>query len=135
DELGALVRLREDDRLIQWRRLVPRVLDAGYVAGASYALETFMPGEDARPRLADPRRRARLIVAALAAIGELHRRTAQPVRVDHRMFNRFVNDPAMVVRATVPRRDGPAVDRLVAELGERLRERWLPAGWIHGGYS
>ncbi|HWD06304.1 MAG TPA: phosphotransferase [Amycolatopsis sp.] len=134
-ETRTLVLLHEDDRLAGWRHRVPAALDSGDALGATFSLQQLLPGRDARGTVTDPHRRPRFTADALAVLAQLHERTARLAPVDEELLRKHVTDPAGLVRAVVPARLGPAVDRLVAELSRGLRDRCLPVGWVHGDYS
>ncbi|WP_162834590.1 aminoglycoside phosphotransferase family protein, partial [Amycolatopsis circi] len=135
-EARVLVRLKEDPRLSGWNALVPAALYSGDSCGAAFSLQDVLPGHDARAVLAgSPARAERFAGAALAVLVELHDRTAELGRVDERLLRRHVADPAGLVRAAVPARLRTTVDRVAADLSAGLRDRRLPAGWVHGDYS
>jgi aminoglycoside phosphotransferase (APT) family kinase protein len=110
-------------------------LDAGHSAGISYGLETRLSGSDARASLGDTARRERFTAAALAAIADLNRRTARPVRADQALLDRHVSSPAKVVRAAIPTRTKSGLDRLAQTLTAELTGHQLVVGWTHGDYS
>lgn len=134
-EVTVLGQLAADPRLDGWQQLLPRVLDSGSATSACYSVQTLLPGTDARAHLAEPAHRQRFTLAALAALAELRRRTARQGPVDEELLGKHVTAPAALVRAVVPRRDRPVVDRLVAELTQALRGRCAAVGWVHGDYS
>jgi O-antigen/teichoic acid export membrane protein/aminoglycoside phosphotransferase len=134
-QVTVLNSLHDDARLEGWRELLPRILDAGHSAGISYGLETRLSGSDARASLGDTARRERFTAAALAAIADLNRRTARPVRADQALLDRHVSSPAKVVRAAIPTRTKSGLDRLAQTLTAELTGHQLVVGWTHGDYS
>ncbi|WP_051124658.1 phosphotransferase [Amycolatopsis benzoatilytica] len=135
-EAQILSRLKEDPRLSGWNALVPEPLDYGVSCGAAFSLQNLMPGCDARPFVGGSPGRARQFAGtALETLAGLHDRTAELVQVDEQLLRRHVTDPAGLVRAALPGRLRSAVDRVRAELTAGLRERRLPAGWVHGDYG
>ncbi|WP_051166294.1 aminoglycoside phosphotransferase family protein [Amycolatopsis orientalis] len=135
-EAKILARLKEDPRLSGWNALVPAAIDSGRSRGAVFSLQELMPGRDSRSVVAgSPARAEQFSRAAFAALADLHDRTAELVRVEDRLLRQHVAVPAELVRAAVPARLRTTVDRVAAGLSARLRERRLPAGWVHGDYS
>ncbi|MGH3627855.1 MAG: aminoglycoside phosphotransferase family protein, partial [Sciscionella sp.] len=134
-ERDALTALHADDRLGEWRELIPRVLGANERNGAYCLLETNLPGRDARSLLAVPDERERFVAVALAALAELQRRTARVVRGDEMILDRWVWQPAARVRAVTSARLAPGLDRLVETLSEQLLDRRVCVGWVHGDFS
>jgi aminoglycoside phosphotransferase (APT) family kinase protein len=81
----------------------------------------------------------RVLTAAAAKIGELHRSTASSTTVETDALERWVNGPAFLVRqvgATFAGRAAAkvATERLVGELREALGGRAVPVGWTHGDF-
>ncbi|MBF9066535.1 aminoglycoside phosphotransferase family protein [Streptacidiphilus fuscans] len=137
-EWAVLTRLRQDERLGEWRRLVPAPLDRDLDAPLPMITESRLPGRDAatilraRPDTADSV--ARLALDALAV---LHRVTARPEPGAGRA-DAWVTEPLAAVRGDVPWcRTGPGAAGLTA-VGARLRGaldgRTVAVGWTHGDY-
>lgn len=133
-QAAVLAALHGEDRLGPWREMLPRLLGEVVVDGRFCLLETLVPGQDARLALADPGRRTGLTAMALATVGQLHRRTASPVRVDDAVLAHVLGGPIGTVRAAVSQRTGQALDRLGRDLGARLHGRVVATGWVHGDY-
>ena len=74
--------LRDDERLAEWHRVLPRIVGEGDVSGSYCVLESRLPGSGGPGALRDPRRRRAYRSSAVATISEMHRCTAQPVLVD-----------------------------------------------------
>lgn len=136
-ERNVLETLRADSRLRDWCALLPKWLAEGQVSGHAYVVEQMVSGLEARRVLSNPAARARMQAAAVAAIAELHRRTALSVRVDAAMLARWVDEPlALVQRLDGIRahasRNQKAIMRLTDELHGALSGRTLSVCWIHG---
>jgi aminoglycoside phosphotransferase (APT) family kinase protein len=132
--------LHADGRLAEWRALVPTPLAVGEIEGRAYIVEQLLPGREATGVLSRPAARARMQVAAAAAIGELHRLTATSVVVDAGMLERWIDAPLQVVRhvtATLPHAAGNerAIERLATELREALAGRTLAVCTVHGDFA
>jgi hypothetical protein len=126
--------LRDDDRLTEWHRVLPRIVGEGDISGSYCVLESRLPGSGGPGALRDPRRRA-YRSSAVATISEMHRCTAQPVLVDEHALRRWVHDPIAVVRAALPRAQRAAVEALGSALAEQVRGALVATGWTHGDYT
>ncbi|HOG47321.1 MAG TPA: phosphotransferase [Anaerolineae bacterium] len=132
-ERAALAALAADERLGQWRRLLPVPLATGEIAGHAYEALPLLPGRDARHLLADPTARRQALAAAASAIGELHRATAAGVVIDTALLDRWVTRPvSAVTTAGCSARYAGALERLHGRLCGELAGRSLCAGWTHG---
>ncbi len=127
--------LRDDDRLTEWHRVLPRIVGEGDVSGSYCVLESRLPGSGGPGALRDPRRRRAYRSSAVATISEMHRCTAQPVLVDEPALRRWVHDPIAVVRAALPRAQRAAVEALGSALAEQVRGALVATGWTHGDYT
>jgi aminoglycoside phosphotransferase len=131
-QAAMLAELHADERLGRWARLLPRVLGSGEVNGLHFVLESRLPGTDVRAAPAD---RDRVVPLALAAIAELHARTATVAAVDDAALGRWVREPAAWVRAVVRGSHRAALDRVEAELVAALEDRRVPRSWTHGDFN
>ncbi|MGH3794041.1 MAG: phosphotransferase [Pseudonocardiaceae bacterium] len=132
---AVLAAVHADDRLGAWRELVPRILGSGQSGASYYVVESRLPGHDGRGLLTDPAWRERFLVAAVATITDLHRRTAHPVLVDECVLDRWVRGPAARVGAVLPARHQLSLELLTDTVTTRLRGRRVAVGWRHGDYS
>jgi O-antigen/teichoic acid export membrane protein len=135
----VLANLNADSRLGEWRTLLPTVLATGECEGQEYVAELMLPGCDARSTLVNPDVRARMLVTAATAIGELHRRTAALTTVDSGLLEHLIEQPLSALRhcSTASLTDAgtdQAIARLAAELREALSGRSLSVSWIHGDF-
>jgi O-antigen/teichoic acid export membrane protein len=133
-QTDALTALHADPRLQHWTPLVPRVLGTAEVGDAYCVAESLLPGEPGPQALADPARRGPFLSSAVAAIGELHRRTAVPRRVGDAELERWVHGPMAEVSRVLPAALRADAGRLAAVLDARLRGQVVGVGWTHGDY-
>lgn len=136
----ALAALHADQRLGEWRSLLPAPLTCGEIDGQAYVVERMLPGREARRVLRNPEARARMQAAAAAAIAQLHRRTAALVPVDAPLLESWVDEPLSAVRrltATLPAAAAhdKALDRLAVELYDALAGRTLSLSTVHGDFT
>jgi hypothetical protein len=129
----VLAEIHADDRLGEWRELVPRIVSAGEGTGGYYVVESRLTGRDARGALAGDG--SRIVASGVATITDLHRRTAYPVAVDEDVLDNWIHRPAARVRAAIPARYRPVLDQLTEALATTLRGRLVAAGWRHGDYT
>jgi aminoglycoside phosphotransferase (APT) family kinase protein len=133
-EVDALAALHADARLDGWADLVPRTLAVGDVDDVHFVLETRLPGSDVRA-LPPGAERDRMVHRALDAIVDLQSRTATVAPIGDDDIDRWVHDPAQHVRAVLPGRTRPALDRVEGELVGALHHRRVARGWVHGDFN
>ena len=124
-EHSVLSQLTVDDRLGQWRRLLPSVIEGG----DGYLVTAKLPGLPGRHvSVAES-------VGALDAIRCLHDRTSRRVTLDAVHLDELVDVPAAVLRGAVGtewlRR---AVDSVAADLDSTLLGQTVQMGWTHGDF-
>lgn len=127
-EAAMLVKLQADERLGDFRALVPELLATGEAGGGRYLVSSRMPGTDgsrATPDMTDW-----LTEATAGAIRPLHCLDAMTHDVDPPLLDRLVDEPIARLRAVVPRND--ALDRLASALYSDLTGRRITLGWTHG---
>jgi Phosphotransferase enzyme family len=136
---AVLAELRADERLGNWRHLLPLPLGGGRARRRVYAVERAVPG---RPATAALRRgspgSAAVVDQGAAAISVLHRATATTRVVEDALFEWWVAAPLRLLEAVGPAADrrapGPAVEVLAGRLRESLAGRPCGTGWTHGDY-
>lgn len=135
-EAEVLAELSCDPRLGEWTALVPRVLARGQANGRQFLVEQLMPGVDGRTVLGQAFKRTEVLAAALAAIAELHHRTATDVVVDSAMLDHWVDGPIRLLVKWTARpggTNGPVeLERIASLLHRALEGRTLVVSWIHG---
>ncbi|MDR0343728.1 MAG: phosphotransferase [Nocardiopsaceae bacterium] len=129
-EHEVLRRLQSDERLGEWRALLPGPLGAGTTDGAGYLVTTRLPGQDGRQAMAELG--SWLTPAAINAIAPLHRVDSATHVVNAALLRQLVDEPAELVRNAVRRKE--SVERLVAALHAELAGRWVTLGWTHGDF-
>lgn len=134
-QTDVLRMLRDDDRLAEFHRVLPRIVGEGDVAGSYCVLESRLPGSGGAGALRDPRRRRAYRSSAIATISEIHRSTAHPVRVGEDELRRWVHDPVAVVLGALPRAQRAAARALGAALAEQVRGALVATAWTHGDYT
>jgi O-antigen/teichoic acid export membrane protein len=133
-QTDALAALHTDPRLRHWTHLLPRVLGTAEIGSAYCVTESLMPGEPGARALADPTRRPAFLSSAVAAIGELHRRTAVLRRVGDEELDHWVHGPMAAVCRVLPSGLRADARQLAAVLDARLRGQVVGVGWTHGDY-
>lgn len=125
-QYDVLEHIAADDRLGEWRELLPGVVTRDLAARPPRGVESCLPGVTGSALLRERPRQARVLAAtALAAIRELHEVTGRIEQVGPAQLARWVDEPlAAVERGLRPYR----CDAFIAGLG-RLRDR------VHGGLS
>jgi Ser/Thr protein kinase RdoA (MazF antagonist) len=125
-EEEVLAALHSDDRLGDWRELLPRALAQ---ATGGFRVDAALPGVP--PPAAAP---ARLVEAAAAAIHVLHRATAATATGDAARVERWVDAPLRELWPRRPRRVRARLERLGDELHGALLGKRLETSWIHGDF-
>jgi hypothetical protein len=136
----ALSTLHDDQRLGEWRSLLPRVLDGATIDGLPYLIERRVRGTTLERAVTEPASRDRALRAASAAIHQLHRATACETTVDEALLDRLVLGPVREVaqiaeHARVRRASLTALARLSDELCSTLEGQSLELSWAHGDFA
>lgn len=131
--------LHRDERLATWNMLIPRPVGVGRIRGRAYFLESVVPGRVALSSSTDRGEYASMQYAAVSTISHLHRRTAERVRVDARILDRWVDRPLCTLAPVQfpPGTEGAmaaAIDLLRNRLHSALEGQTLQVSWIHGDY-
>ncbi len=131
----VLRRLHDDERLGPWRNLLPRVIGDGEGLGTYGVVESRLAGTGGGTALRDPECGAAFQANAVAAVTDLHRRTAARVVVGPDELRAWVHDPMAAVSAALPRRGRPEAATLADLMAARLLGRSVAVGWTHGDYT
>ena len=137
-ERAALAAAQSDERLADWRRLLPGILADGELEGAAFVLGRALRGRKAASLLGSRPTPQPLHTLAAETIRTLHERTAVPTVVSVATIERWLADPARVVgraalacRGTQGRR---ALSRVMADIRASLVGRRLRVSRIHGDF-
>jgi aminoglycoside phosphotransferase (APT) family kinase protein len=137
-EGASLAALEADDRLRDWRHLMPEVLAKGELDGADYVLQRALEGRNAISLLDAAQMRRRLQTVAADTIRTLHERTAVSTVVGVACIDRWLAEPVRHVgRAAVAAQGTPgrrSLNRVTADIKACLIGRRLRVGWIHGDF-
>jgi len=131
-EAEVLAALGAEESLGDLTRLVPARLAQGAVAGRVFTVERVVPGVEGRAHLGDPVAAPRVVEAAAAVIGELHRRTAGTVVVDDGVLERWIEARLRVLAGASGNR--AAMDRLASRLRGAFEGRSVEVAWVHGDF-
>lgn len=131
----ALAALHADERLGDWRRVVPVSIASGTLEGRRYRVDRALRGRVVLYRLGEDKSRRHLLASAAEMIHVLHRTTASAVEVDERLAADWIDAPAndLLVHGAVRGLESQ-VGALRAELRAALVGQRVSAGWIHGDY-
>lgn len=129
-ERDVLRQLWSDERLGDWRAVLPVPLDAGDAGAGAFLLTSRLPGRVGRDLPA--KTAGRLTLAAVDAISPLHRRTQTVRVVDETLLAEWVDQPVQRIKMALPS-DG-VVGRLAGALRADLAGRPLMLGWTHGDF-
>jgi phosphotransferase family enzyme len=119
-----------------WRDRVPTVVANGTIGTRMWLAETALPGTPARAVMGDPEQRRWLLPEALAAIAQLHARTAVVRPVEDADLDAWIDEPAARLGRLIGRGGGrlPVLETLRNDLRSALLGCPLPIGWIHGDF-
>jgi aminoglycoside phosphotransferase len=137
--LSTLAALNADERLGDWRRLLPQVIGTGELEGQAFLLERAVPGEPSSVLLSQAQPPPWVLPAVVEAIAPLHQQTSSTVAADSWALQRWVEGPLAqleLVRMSLPdaaRRT--ALDRVRAMTGDLLAGQRLTVSWVHGDYT
>jgi aminoglycoside phosphotransferase (APT) family kinase protein len=135
-ETGALDALQADDRLGDWRRVLPFTLASGQLAAQPYRIDLALTGRPVLDPVKHGAARARIHETAAEAIHFLHRTTATPVPGDFGLARRWVDAHLDELSRHGGRLKplAPGLERLRGELYEAVAAGTFSAAWIHGDY-
>jgi aminoglycoside phosphotransferase len=136
----TLSALHGDERLGDWRTLLPDVLDAGETAGTAYLVEQRLTGTSLADTLTQPAAQHAALRSAADAVGRLHRATASDGTVDAAILERWVMAPTRALGEIMGRSRGQrsalaALERLADDLRARLEDQPITLSWVHGDYA
>jgi aminoglycoside phosphotransferase (APT) family kinase protein len=135
-EARVLATLHDDERLGDWRGLVPLPLAQGTVLDQPYRIESVLTGSAIGRRVGQDALR-RVVAEAAAAIHVLHRTTMTVALCDSRLRERWIDSRAQDLARHGARdhwRLQSRLDLLRAELHDTLSGRTLSMCWAHGDY-
>jgi hypothetical protein len=138
-ESAVLAALTEGPGLTAVRDFLPTRRGEGAVSGWHYVLDDYIPGVDATAALAvNPGARGKVEQSGAALVTALHKSTARPVRIDDKILAQWVDGPIDVLsealRRTSLRLSAGRLALLRQRLHQRLLDREVQAGWIHGDF-
>jgi aminoglycoside phosphotransferase (APT) family kinase protein len=129
-EGDVLRQLWADERLGDWRDMLPVPLDSGDAGSGAFLLTSRLPGQDGRDL--PPEAAGRLTAAAVDAITPLHRRTRTIRMVDQELLSNWVDQPVQLIKRVLPANG--AVSHLADALRGDLAGRMVTLGWTHGDF-
>lgn len=136
-EARALSALVADDRLGDWRSLVPRRLAEGEIDGLPWAVDAGLPGVPAATERGHADDRARAQALAAEAVAVLHATSARQLSVDDGVVDRWVGE-RLALAINAARLLGRGAERALADVGAEIASALhgceVAAGWIHGDY-
>jgi O-antigen/teichoic acid export membrane protein len=136
-QAANLQTLAADERLGDWRRLLPGLVACDLHQRLPRTAEHYRPGTEASTLIQrDPETAHRIAAAALAAITELHHATGVIETPDPDRLHAWIDTPLETLRkllTSAPRAEG-ALDALRARLYTQLADRPVLTAWTHGDY-
>jgi aminoglycoside phosphotransferase (APT) family kinase protein len=134
-ESEVLRSLHADERLGDWRDLLPRSRAEGRAARRTYRVDAALPGRAPTAPSGGAPRRA-MLAAAAEAIHTLHQRTATTTAGDRELAERWVDDPLDALWPKRRGRDGPPkrIEPLRAELHGAVLGGRFDTSWVHGDF-
>jgi aminoglycoside phosphotransferase (APT) family kinase protein len=135
-ETRVLANLHADERLGDWRQLIPRPITEGTAGRWVYRVDAALAGVPAADGVAREGGRGRLQEAAAETIHFLHRATTRTVHGDRALAERWVDArlhdlwPRSVRRGSL----GSRCTRLREELHGAVLGRALRTSWVHGDF-
>ncbi len=129
-ETGVLARLHAEERLGDWRVLLPERIGHGTADGVVYAVDVRLPGR------VTTMRRTPSAQAAGAALAPLHGLNARTVPVSAEMLHTMVLAPVDLLRTMLTGRQVACapLDRIADEINTAVTARSLQLAWTHGDF-
>jgi thiamine kinase-like enzyme len=139
-QVQALKTLTGDQRLGEWRELLPQLLDAGEADTWPYLVETRVTGVNLEHALHDQASGDAALREAAEAIGHLHAATSDLQAVGDKHLDRWVREPTRLLASATNasgkhRPAHAALERLSAELCAVLEPHRIVLTWVHGDYT
>ncbi|MGZ4304083.1 MAG: phosphotransferase [Solirubrobacteraceae bacterium] len=133
---ARLAALAGDPRVSGWDVERPRILALDHLDGHRFVVESALSGVPIASLLAHGTAWAALAQRAAAAIGGLHSRTAEPLRADSELLERWIDAPTGAIESIVARspRRSFALRELSRELTAQLEGKRVNVSWIHGDF-
>ena len=131
--------LHRNDRLGDWRRLLPRLLDVGEIGHTPYFVEQRVNGESLKDTLDQPGSEIIAIREAAQAIAPLHCATTREVTTGEDLLERWLLGPVRELSGAVAGSRGPqssleTLASLAKEFCSRLEGRQIAVSWVHGDF-
>jgi aminoglycoside phosphotransferase (APT) family kinase protein len=135
-EGSILASLHADERLGDWRELIPRPIAEGTAGRRPYRVDIALAGTAPGASVTRDTASSRWQDAAAEAIQFLHRTTAATTRVDRALAERWVDARLhhLWPRGARLRWQRSRVERLHDELHGALAGRTLRTSWVHGDF-
>jgi thiamine kinase-like enzyme len=132
--------LSEDERLGDWRNLLPITLFQGNVDGQVYFVEGVLTGETIYNKLECAESKLNILKLAAAEIGNLHRMTSYDRVVDMSLLESWIREPvdnlrSLSTKSSMFKIDQRSIDHLETEMHSELIGQRVQVSWIHGDYS
>ncbi len=132
--------LQNDNRLGQWRKLLPTIVAEGSSNGQSFFAEQAIEGKPLRRFYRNPKEYERVVDIAAREISYLHQKTANCVVVNSQILRNWIYRPVDEVlhfdaRITSNNYYQDAIDHLVLNLEASLAGKEVCSSWIHGDYA
>lgn len=139
-QYAVLEQLHSDERLGEFRSLLPKALVCDHSIGQTYLVEQMLAGQDGRALLADPEKRERFLNSAVTALRQLHTPTTLPNKIEGELLVQWLHEPIATLRHLYKQRLRPnrylqALDRLEQELLGAMLGRTVAVGWVHGDFT
>jgi aminoglycoside phosphotransferase len=136
----TLTALHGDERLGDWRALLPRVLDSGETEGTAYLVENRLSGTSLEHALARPVAQQTAMREAADAVGRLHRATSIEATVGAEILTRWVGEPTRALGEVAGHARGrrstlAGLARLSDQLTATLEDQPMTLSWVHGDYA
>jgi hypothetical protein len=138
-ERQMLAAMHDDQRVGEWRALVPRVLGTGASDGAVYLIEDRLTGVSLDRVIARSTAPDKVVEEAAAAIRRLHSATARATKADEKLIDRLVVSPVRSLQDALARsrasdRSLALLDEISGRLREALEARPIVLSRVHGDY-
>lgn len=138
-QISVIETLHADDRLGEWRNLLPQIVAVGEIGEQAYRIEKMIPGVTALKLLSMPVSREVIQTTAISSIVDMHLRTATINVFDERLYENWVSEPlefiSKVERTFLPFDSCKDIlERVDSELRATFLGCSFTLSWIHGDY-
>ena len=135
---AILALLQKEEKLEDWRDILPQVLYEGKFQRQLFWIEECLPGLSGIDVMQNAENRQLILHSAINIIGYLHQKTERAQIVGETLLNKWVFEPLEEILSSrliyVFRHSRSILKELGANLEKELHGKYFSIGWVHGDF-